>query len=79
MDTTTPQEALDKRGKNVMWTIDMDKCLFECLCHQVFEGLKIPHGFKYPAYTTAVQALNIQFKSDLNKYHIKNRLKTLKN
>lgn len=68
-----------KRGKNIMWTKDMDKMLLECLC-QVAEGNKIPHKFKEPAYTIAVNLLNDEFTlvCPLNKQHVQNRLKTLK-
>ncbi|XP_077243671.1 uncharacterized protein LOC143884142 isoform X4 [Tasmannia lanceolata] len=79
--TRTTKDTSDdhtKRGKNTVWSSEMDKVLIITLLHQVSEGNKIPNGFKDVAYNAAVHKVNQQFELHLNKDHIKNRVKTLK-
>ncbi|KAF8394245.1 hypothetical protein HHK36_020452 [Tetracentron sinense] len=54
----------NKRGrKNVMWTLDMEKCLVKTLVFQANEGLKIDKGFKEHAYTAHPDAKGLRGKS----------------
>ncbi|CAL5415576.1 unnamed protein product [Camellia sinensis] len=39
-----------KRGKNIVWSKEMDKCLILELMHQANEGYKVDKGFKDQAY-----------------------------
>ncbi|XP_077228670.1 uncharacterized protein LOC143861672 [Tasmannia lanceolata] len=54
----------------------MDKVLVDTLLVQIAEGYKIPNGFKDHAYVAAATAMNAFFNLQLNKEHIKNRIKT---
>ncbi|XP_077219784.1 uncharacterized protein LOC143857097 [Tasmannia lanceolata] len=56
----------------------MDKVLVDTLLVQIAEGFKIPNGFKDHAYVAAATAMNAFFNLQLNKEHIKNRIKTMK-
>ncbi|XP_077247424.1 uncharacterized protein At2g29880-like [Tasmannia lanceolata] len=75
--TTAPQTS-QKRGKNVIWNDQMDKVLVDTLLVQIAEGYKIPNGFKDHAYVAAATAMNAFFNLQLNKEHIINRIKTMK-
>ncbi|XP_077247390.1 uncharacterized protein LOC143887174 [Tasmannia lanceolata] len=75
--TSAPQTS-QKRGKNVIWNDQMDKVLVDTLLVQIAEGYKIPNGFKDHAYVAAATAMNAFFNLQLNKEHIKNRIKTMK-
>ncbi|KAI8525963.1 hypothetical protein RHMOL_Rhmol13G0271300 [Rhododendron molle] len=66
------------KGKYVVWTVEMDRCLTEKLIEQVKLGNKVEKSFTPVAYKAAVKALNANFGLDLKKANIRNRLKTLK-
>lgn len=66
------------KGKYVVWTVEMDRCLTEKLIEQVKMGNKVEKSFTPVAYKAAVKALNAKFRLDLKKANIRNRLKTLK-
>lgn len=66
------------KGKYVVWTVEMDRCLTEKLIEQVKLGNKVEKSFTPVAYKAAVKALNAKFGLDLKKANIRNRLKTLK-
>ncbi|XP_042483561.1 L10-interacting MYB domain-containing protein-like isoform X2 [Macadamia integrifolia] len=61
-----------------MWTNEMDRCLTKALVQQVKQGNKIDKSLSSSAYAAAVAVLNEKFALDLNKEHIRNRLKTWK-
>ncbi|XP_043693752.1 L10-interacting MYB domain-containing protein-like [Telopea speciosissima] len=67
-----------EKAKNMMWTNEMDRCLTKALVQQVKKGNKIDKSLTSTAYTAAVAVLNKKFALDLNKEHIRNRLKTWK-
>ncbi|XP_042484102.1 L10-interacting MYB domain-containing protein-like isoform X1 [Macadamia integrifolia] len=67
-----------EKAKNMMWTNEMDRCLTKALVQQVKKGNKIDKSLTSTAYTAAVELLNKKFSLDLNKEHIRNRLKTWK-
>ncbi|XP_077245362.1 uncharacterized protein LOC143885196 isoform X2 [Tasmannia lanceolata] len=75
--TTAPQTS-QKKGKNIIWNDQMDKVLVDSLLVQITEGYKISNGFKDPAYVAAATTMNAFFNLQLNKEHIKNRIKTMK-
>ncbi|XP_077242440.1 uncharacterized protein LOC143882948 [Tasmannia lanceolata] len=56
----------------------MDKVLVDTLLVQIAKGYKIPNGFKDHAYVAAATAMNAFFNLQLNKEHIKNCIKTMK-
>lgn len=66
------------RGKNVVWSIAMDKCLIEALAVQARNGNKIDKCFNENAYTAACVAVNSRFHLSLNNQKVVNRLKTIK-
>lgn len=66
------------RGKNVVWSIAMDKCLIEALAVQARNGNKIDKCFNENAYTAACVAVNSCFHLSLNNQKVVNRLKTIK-
>ncbi|KAI8551165.1 hypothetical protein RHMOL_Rhmol06G0163900 [Rhododendron molle] len=67
-----------KKGKNIVWTEEMDKRLIWELVHQANEGYKVDKGFKDHAYTAACSTMNLTFNLSLTRNHIVNRLKTIK-
>uniref|UniRef100_A0A5B7BRF2 Myb/SANT-like domain-containing protein n=1 Tax=Davidia involucrata TaxID=16924 RepID=A0A5B7BRF2_DAVIN len=67
-----------ERGKYIIWTDEMDRCLTEKLVEQVKLGNKLEKNFKPVAYTAVVTTLNENFALDLTKENIKSRLKTWK-
>ncbi|XP_077246086.1 uncharacterized protein At2g29880-like [Tasmannia lanceolata] len=75
---TTAAQTSQNRGKNIIWNDQMDKVLVDTLLFQIAEGYKIPNGFKDHAYVAAATAMNAFFNLQLNKEHIKNRIKTMK-
>ncbi|KAJ4970275.1 hypothetical protein NE237_003374 [Protea cynaroides] len=81
MDPNSPQLRqgnTKEKAKNMMWTNEMDRCLTKALVQQVKKGNKIDKSLTSTAYTAAVAILNKKFALDLNKEHIRNRLKTWK-
>ncbi|XP_010540195.1 PREDICTED: uncharacterized protein LOC104814049 [Tarenaya hassleriana] len=66
------------KGRNVVWSIAMDKCLIEALAVQAKNGNKIDKCFNENAYTAACFAVNTRFNLNLNNQKVINRLKTIK-
>jgi hypothetical protein len=66
------------KGRNVVWSIAMDKCLIESLAIQAKNGNKIDKCFNENAYTAACIAVNSHFNLNLNNQKVVNRLKTIK-
>lgn len=66
------------KGKNVVWSATMDKCLIEALAIQARNGNKIDKCFNENAYTAACVAVNTRFNLSLNNQKVINRLKTIK-
>lgn len=66
------------KGKYVVWTVEMDRCLTDKLIEQVKMGNKLEKSLTPVAYRAAVKALNAKFGLDLTKANIRNRLKTWK-
>jgi hypothetical protein len=60
------------------WVRAMDTLLLEVLREQKIKGLKDDRNFQGEAYRAATNALNKQFKCNITKEKIVNRLKTLK-
>ena len=66
------------KGRNVVWSIAMDKCLIQALAIQARNGNKIDKCFNENAYTAACIAVNSRFSLNLNNQKVVNRLKTIK-
>lgn len=66
------------KGKYVVWTVEMDRCLTDKLIEQVKMGNKLEKSLTPVAYRAAVKGLNAKFGLDLTKANIRNRLKTWK-
>ncbi|XP_022992668.1 uncharacterized protein LOC111488942 isoform X1 [Cucurbita maxima] len=66
------------KGRNVVWSVAMDKCLIEALAVQARNGNKIERCFNENAYTAACVAVNSHFNLNLNNQKVINRLKTIK-
>ncbi|XP_054819376.1 uncharacterized protein LOC129318557 isoform X4 [Prosopis cineraria] len=71
-------DSAKEKGKYVLWTDEMDRCLTQLLVKQVVMGNKLEKNFKSSAYLTAVTAINEKFGLDLTKENVRNRLKTWK-
>lgn len=69
---------MKNKGRNVVWSIAMDKCLIEALAAQAKRGNKIDKCFNENAYTAACVAVNTCFSLNLNNQKVINRLKTIK-
>ncbi|XP_057955678.1 uncharacterized protein LOC131149329 [Malania oleifera] len=67
-----------EKGKYMLWTDDMDRCLTEKLMEQVRLGNKLEKNFKPSAYTAVLTTLNEKFALELTKENIRSRLKTWK-
>ncbi|GKU91415.1 hypothetical protein SLEP1_g5295 [Rubroshorea leprosula] len=81
MDHYDPQaqrREMKHKGRNVVWSIAMDKCLIEALAIQAKNGNKIDKCFNENAYTAACFAVNSRFNLNLNNQKVVNRLKTIK-
>ncbi|CDP09648.1 unnamed protein product [Coffea canephora] len=79
-----PQKVYETRSSNTKakvkyttWTTAMDNCLSKILAEHAKEGSK-GENIKPATYDAAVRAVNENFGLELNKHHVKNRLKTLK-
>ncbi|KAG5626373.1 hypothetical protein H5410_011591 [Solanum commersonii] len=66
------------KGKNVVWSPVMDKCLIEALSIQARNGNKVDKCFNENAYNAACVAVNSHFSLSLNNQKVVNRLKTIK-
>ncbi|XP_022732383.1 L10-interacting MYB domain-containing protein-like isoform X2 [Durio zibethinus] len=69
--------AKDK-GKYILWTDEMDRCLTEQLVEQVTLGNKLQKSFKPMAFRAALSVLNKKFSLELTTENIRNRLRTWK-
>lgn len=67
-----------EKVKYTIWTSPMDNCLSKILADYAKEGYRGENIIKSATYAAAVEALNEKFGLELNKEHVKNRLKTLK-
>ncbi|XP_010247462.1 PREDICTED: uncharacterized protein LOC104590478 [Nelumbo nucifera] len=74
----THSEDAKEKGRYLVWTNEMDRCLAVTLADQVKQGNKRHKVLKHAAYMAAVRALNERFALDLTKDHVRNRLKTWK-
>ncbi|KAK7401406.1 hypothetical protein VNO78_12849 [Psophocarpus tetragonolobus] len=77
-DLQRQRRDMKNRGRNVVWSIAMDKCLIEALAAQAKSGNKIDKCFNENAYTAACVAVNTHFNLNLNNQKVINRLKTIK-
>ncbi|XP_044462786.1 uncharacterized protein At2g29880-like [Mangifera indica] len=72
------RKEMRHKGRNVLWSIAMDKCLIEALAVQARTGNKIDKCFNENAYSGACYAVNSRFNLNLNNQKVVNRLKTIK-
>ncbi|XP_038700035.1 uncharacterized protein LOC119997228 [Tripterygium wilfordii] len=77
-DLQGQRREMKHKGRNVVWSIAMDKCLIESLAIQARNGNKIDKCFNENAYTAACIAVNSRFNLNLNNQKVVNRLKTIK-
>ncbi|KAG4180861.1 hypothetical protein ERO13_A10G191100v2 [Gossypium hirsutum] len=78
-DMQAPRRGeMKHKGRNVVWSVAMDKCLIEALAIQAKNGNKIDKCFNENAYTAACIAVNSRFDLNLNNQKVVNRLKTIK-
>ncbi|KAJ4833483.1 hypothetical protein Tsubulata_006648, partial [Turnera subulata] len=77
-DLQSHRKDVKHKGRNVVWSIAMDKCLIEALAIQARNGNKIDKCFNENAYTAACIAVNSRFNLNLNNQKVINRLKTIK-
>ncbi|XP_052192342.1 uncharacterized protein At2g29880 [Diospyros lotus] len=77
-DLQGQRREMKHKGKNVVWSVAMDKCLIEALAIQARNGNKIDKCFNENAYTAACVAVNSRFNLSLNNQKVINRLKTIK-
>ncbi|XP_010429824.1 PREDICTED: uncharacterized protein LOC104714231 [Camelina sativa] len=72
------RRQMKHKGRNVVWSVGMDKCLIEALAVQAKNGNKVDKCFNESAYTAACVAVNTRFNLNLNSQKVINRLKTIK-
>ncbi|KAL2337289.1 hypothetical protein Fmac_011735 [Flemingia macrophylla] len=77
-DLQRQRRDMRNKGRNVVWSIAMDKCLIKALAAQAKSGNKIDKCFNENAYTAACVAVNTRFNLNLNNQKVINRLKTIK-
>ncbi|XP_075073824.1 uncharacterized protein LOC107824901 [Nicotiana tabacum] len=77
-DVDSGRKKMKHRGKNVVWSPAMDKCLIEALAIQARNGNKVDKCFNENAYNAACVAVNTHFSLSLNNQKVINRLKTIK-
>ncbi|KAJ8774216.1 hypothetical protein K2173_009647 [Erythroxylum novogranatense] len=77
-DLQAQRRDMKHKGRNVVWSIAMDKCLIEALAIEARNGNKIDKCFNENAYTAACIAVNTCFNLNLNNQKVVNRLKTIK-
>ncbi|XP_061372490.1 L10-interacting MYB domain-containing protein-like [Gastrolobium bilobum] len=77
-DPQVHRRDMKNKGRNVVWSIAMDKCLIEALVVQAKNGNRIDKCFSENAYVAVCVAVNTRFNLNLNNQKIINRLKTLK-
>ena len=64
------RKDMKHRGRNVVWSIAMDKCLIEALAIQARNGNKIDKSFNENTYTAIFITVNSRF--NLNFVDAKN-------
>ncbi|KAG7557862.1 Myb/SANT-like domain [Arabidopsis suecica] len=72
------RKEMKHKGRNVVWSVGMDKCLIEALAVQAKNGNKVDKCFNDSAYTAACVAVNARFNLNLTSQKAINRLKTIK-
>ncbi|CAL9233258.1 unnamed protein product [Arabidopsis halleri] len=72
------RREMKHKGRNVVWSVGMDKCLIEALALQAKNGNKVDKCFNDNAYTAACVAVNARFNLNLTSQKAINRLKTIK-
>ncbi|CAN7123876.1 unnamed protein product [Brassica rapa subsp. narinosa] len=72
------RREMKHKGRNVVWSVGMDKCLIEALAFQAQNGNKVDKCFNENAYSAACLAVNTRFNLNLNSQKVINRLKTIK-
>lgn len=72
------RKEMKHKGRNVVWSVGMDKCLIEALALQAKNGNKVDKCFNDNAYTAACVAVNARFNLNLTSQKAINRLKTIK-
>lgn len=72
------RREMKHKGRNVVWSVGMDKCLIEALAFQAKNGNKVDKCFNENAYAAACLAVNTRFNLNLNSQKVINRLKTIK-
>ncbi|ESQ37918.1 hypothetical protein EUTSA_v10028829mg [Eutrema salsugineum] len=72
------RREMKHKGRNVVWSVGMDKCLIEALAVQAKNGNKVDKCFNENAYNAACVAVNTRFNLNLNSQKVINRLKTIK-
>ncbi|WZY77501.1 hypothetical protein YC2023_023885 [Brassica napus] len=72
------RREMKHKGRNVVWSVGMDKCLIEALAFQAQNGNKVDRCFNENAYSAACLAVNTRFNLNLNSQKVINRLKTIK-
>lgn len=77
-DLQGQRRDIKNKGRNVVWSVPMDKCLIEALVVQAKNGNRVDKCFNENAYTAACVAVNTYFNLNLNNQKVINRLKTLK-
>ncbi|MBA0658141.1 hypothetical protein Goklo_010374 [Gossypium klotzschianum] len=71
-------DAAKEKGRYILWTDEMDRCLMEQLVEQVNLGNKLQKSFKQVALKAAVSVISKKFSLDLTTENIRNRLRTWK-
>lgn len=66
------------KREQLKWTPVMDTLFIQSMLNQQYEGHRIDGTFTSQAYANMVAEMRQKLNMDLNKEHLKNRLKTLK-
>ena len=66
------------KKENFIWTDRMDNVLIEALLHEDDIGNRVTGTFTSVAYANMVAVMSKEFNKCLNKDHLKNRMKTIK-
>lgn len=66
------------KKETVVWTPQMDSAFIHAMVKQQDKGNRFDGTFTPQAYTNMVEELRRNLHKDINKGHLKNRLKTIK-
>ncbi|KAL8135801.1 hypothetical protein AgCh_010422 [Apium graveolens] len=66
------------KREQLIWTPMMDSAFIQSMLNQQYEGHRIDGTFTSQAYVNMVAEMRQKLNIELNKAHLKNRLKTLK-